>query len=192
MANDYFIIYKTTNRISGKIYIGQHNVKNIEDMDNDYYGSGKYLKKAIKKYGRNNFLREIIAVCGSREIANILEIEYIKIYKSFGYKMYNVRPGGQGFYNGGLSPFKGKHHSDSAKEKLRNGHLGKKAGPHTEGTKRKIGEANKLRIWKDESRKKIGEKAKIINRGIVRSEETKRRMSEARKLYWERKKSVSL
>jgi molecular chaperone GrpE (heat shock protein) len=52
---NYF--YKTTNIINEKFYYGVHS----SDKDNDnYLGSGKLLLKAIKKYGRENFKREII------------------------------------------------------------------------------------------------------------------------------------
>ena len=53
-----FYIYKTTNNINCKIYIGMHY---SEDIENDtYMGSGKYIKKAIRKYGIKNFSREIL------------------------------------------------------------------------------------------------------------------------------------
>ena len=44
------IIYKTTNTINGKIYIGQDKNNNPS-----YYGSGKILQKAIKKYGKESY-----------------------------------------------------------------------------------------------------------------------------------------
>lgn len=50
----YGYIYKTTNLINNKIYIGQHKVKE-EKIDNSYYGSGKLIIQAIKKYGKENF-----------------------------------------------------------------------------------------------------------------------------------------
>jgi len=53
----YYIVYKTTNNITGKFYIGQHRTSNLED---GYLGSGKRLRRAIKYYGKENFTREIL------------------------------------------------------------------------------------------------------------------------------------
>lgn len=50
-------IYQTTNLITGKIYIGRHTTSNIND---NYLGSGKLLKKDIKLFGRDKFKREIL------------------------------------------------------------------------------------------------------------------------------------
>ena len=52
-----FIVYKTTNLLNGKVYIGKHETYDIND---DYLGSGKILKYALKKYGSINFKKEII------------------------------------------------------------------------------------------------------------------------------------
>jgi len=52
------IIYKTTNTINGKIYVGKHNKDN-----DDYLGSGKLLKRAMKKYGKEYFCLEILERC---------------------------------------------------------------------------------------------------------------------------------
>lgn len=67
------IIYKTTNLINNKIYIGQ-------DVNNNpnYYGSGKILKQAIKKNGKENFEKVILEKCASKEELNEREIYWIK------------------------------------------------------------------------------------------------------------------
>lgn len=66
----YYLIYKTTCLINGKYYIGKHKTSNRDDS---YIGSGKLLQTAIKKYGRENFIREIILECSSEEEMNIAE-----------------------------------------------------------------------------------------------------------------------
>ncbi len=50
------IIYKTTNLINGKIYVGYHNT----DINDGYLGSGTIFSKALKKYGKKNFVREVL------------------------------------------------------------------------------------------------------------------------------------
>lgn len=66
----FYLIYKTTNIVNGKFYIGKHKTNEITDS---YMGSGKRLKYAIKKYGIENFHREILHVCRTEKQMNILE-----------------------------------------------------------------------------------------------------------------------
>ena len=54
-SRKYKFIYKMTNLVNGKIYIGQHVTDNLKD---GYRGSGIVLKNALKKYGRSNFAVE--------------------------------------------------------------------------------------------------------------------------------------
>lgn len=53
----YHIVYLTTNLVNNKIYIGVHSTY---DLNDDYLGSGFALKKAINKYGKEKFKREIL------------------------------------------------------------------------------------------------------------------------------------
>lgn len=51
------MVYKTTHILSGRFYVGMHSTKNVDD---GYFGSGKWIKTAIKKYGKDAFKREIL------------------------------------------------------------------------------------------------------------------------------------
>lgn len=85
------IIYKTTNLITGKIYIGKAKVDNPL-----YLGSGTKLAHAIKKYGRGSFKREILEECDDREVDN-REIFWISHFNSTNRNIgYNITNGGAG------------------------------------------------------------------------------------------------
>lgn len=85
-------IYKTTNLINGKIYIGKSTKNN-----KNYLGSGRTLLKAIKKYGRENFKREIIENdINDIILLNLREIYWIEYYNSRNKKIgYNITKGGE-------------------------------------------------------------------------------------------------
>lgn len=92
-----YTIYKHTNRINGKCYIGQTK---REDLTRRWTGGHgykgcTYIANAIKKYGWNNFTHEILVTGLSKEEADCLEREFIALYRSneprFG---YNIRSGG--------------------------------------------------------------------------------------------------
>ena len=70
------IVYITTNLVNGKKYIGSHNGKY------DWYkGSGVYLKKALKKYGNENFKRQILWE-GDIQYMREMEEYYIDYYSA--------------------------------------------------------------------------------------------------------------
>lgn len=140
-------IYLITNNINNKQYIGQHRTNHIND---GYMGSGVALHRAYKKYGLENFTKEILFYTVSKSVDNLLcilnalEKFYIRKYNTFK-DGYNMTEGGDGKigcipWNKGLhgkqtpwnkgiqlnySSFKGKHHSDSARQKMSEAKKGK-------------------------------------------------------------------
>lgn len=87
-------IYKTTNKINQKIYIGKHQ---SSEYDDKYFGSGKILRRAIEKYGLDNFANEIIDTADTDDELNEKEKYYIEHYKSiYGKDCYNLAKGGDG------------------------------------------------------------------------------------------------
>jgi hypothetical protein len=118
------IIYKTTNKLNGKIYIGQ-------DKNNNpyYFGSGKKLQSAIHKYGKENFTKEVLEECTDENHMNEREIYWISFYNSKDRKLgYNISEGGKegdrkigqdiakgGIYNYWLGKY-GKEEADKRKQ----------------------------------------------------------------------------
>jgi hypothetical protein len=101
----YFYVYKTTNLINGKIYIGIHAANTL---NNRYLGSGINLKKSIKKNGRDNFKKEILQICATYDEAlteerRIVTREFVQDPNT-----YNVEVGGLG----------GKIWNDEARAKM--------------------------------------------------------------------------
>jgi group I intron endonuclease len=84
------IIYKTTNLVNQKFYVGKDTNNNP-----NYYGSGKRLKLAIKKYGIVNFKKETLEVCNTLELLNEREKFWIKELKAIT-EGYNISLGGDG------------------------------------------------------------------------------------------------
>lgn len=166
-----FYIYRTTNLINGKTYIGQHG---FSLGKKDYYkGSGSLLKPAFKKYGIKNFKKDIIEVTLSQFEANVLEKYYIAKERAIGKAEYNLADGGQGS--------SGYHLSEKTKTKIREANKGK---PKSEEHKKKLSEAHKEQIpWnkgvqcREETKKKIAESKK----GRRQTEEEKRKQIEAQK-----------
>lgn len=99
--NMYNFLYKTINKKNGKAYIGVHssNINPMEKFDG-YLGSGHVLKKAIKKYGKKSFHREILIICESAEYAYLLEEKLVNDDFIRQKDNYNVVVGGKGGYIG--------------------------------------------------------------------------------------------
>ncbi len=169
IINPYGFIYITTNLINGKKYIGQ---KIFDRHWKNYLGSGKKLKYAIKKYGKENFIREIIAIAYSKEELNNLEIVIINSHNAVvDDSYYNIA------YGGGTNT--GLHFSEEHKNKISNSEKGKIA---SEETRLRISNSKKGIILSEEHKLKISrtisEKYKYEERYTP---EQKRKRSEANK-----------
>lgn len=162
-----YCIYKITNLVNGKTYIGQHKYKEL----NDYYmGSGKHLVRAQKKYGIENFKKEILIFnVAKKEHADLLEKTFIdsereKVGKE---NCYNITDGGEGFIG---------FHSKETKRKISEANKGKH-WKLSEETKRKMSESGKGKCLSEETKKKMSK----VHKGRKFSEEHKKKMSEAKK-----------
>lgn len=152
----YGYVYKGTNLINNKIYIGQHKSKSF---DIKYYGSGKLWRRAIEKYGLSNIKLEILEWCETKEELSIKEAYYIKFFNS-----QNLDIG----YN-----LLGNDTSPHAAEGTLNGMYGKK---HSDETRKKLSEKAKQRSPQTEEQKK-----KHGRPGVPKSKEHKEKISRALK-----------
>ena len=172
------IIYKTTNLVNGKIYIGQDRYNNPK-----YLGSGTALCNAIKKYRRKNFKKEILEQCTLEEL-NEREVYWITFYDSMNPEVgYNLTSGGKQrcFF------------SEESKKKISDGNKGKirteefknkqRQNRHSDEAKILIGLAAKGRTKSDITKQKLSDAHKgkskkyiVWNKGKHQSAETKEKI----------------
>lgn len=156
------IIYKATNIINNKFYIGK-TTKDLNRRKYEHHTFGKkltYFQKAIIKYGKENFKWEVLKECFTIEELNTSEIFFINESKAI-LNGYNLTNGGDGASFGDLNVSK----RPEVKIKLRNNFKGKK---HTEETKSKISNSLKGRKLSDEQKLSIsiGQKGILLGRFI--------------------------
>ncbi len=150
------IIYKITNLVNGKVYIGQTTMS-LDKRWNTHCNRKNRpgISVAIQKYSKENFTIEEIDGANSLSELNYLEEHYIYIHNSMAPNGYNILPGGRN-----------SKHTEETKQKMR-----KQRNPilnaenqeyrkRSEVTKQKISKANKGRVLTEEHRRKIGEKSK--------------------------------
>ena len=155
----YGYIYKTTNLVNNKIYIGQHKG---DDFDHNYYGSGINLKKAINKYGISNFNCELLEFCCDKISLNDREKYWISFYESFKPSIgYNVSPGGEG---GNTLQYLDEKHKKSRAIKISTSLKGHKL---SDITRKKISESHK-RLWKENYEELCMKNKKVRQRDDVR------------------------
>lgn len=115
----YGYIYITINLINFKTYIGQHKATK---HDKKYYGSGIAITRALRKYGRKNFINRVLCWCYSKHELDYTEVFYIDYYRKLGKANYNMADGGKGTLGihlyGEKNGFYGKHHSEETRKRL--------------------------------------------------------------------------
>jgi group I intron endonuclease len=163
------IIYKATNKINGKVYIGQ-TVKTFEKRKNRHrtdsklpkYSSYKFYR-AINKYGWDAFTWCILLECPADDL-NEQEILHIEACNSF-HTGYNSNIGGSGH--------RGFTMSEETKQKLRVANIGKKKSPEA---CMRLSQSLKGHTTSAATRAKIGD----AHRGTKHTKEAKEKMSKSR------------
>ena len=189
-------VYKITNLVNGKVYIGAS--KNIERR---WWGHKRCTDSPIhsdlETYGLDNFKFEVLLECPEDMLCQ-WERDMICLYDADdpekGYNSPKDRPynlkisealKGQKAWNKGKPAWnKDIPQSDETKRKISESHKGI---PQSDETKRKISETLKGHIVSEETKHKMSESQKGKH-NITHSEEAKRKMSEMRRLYWQKKK----
>lgn len=161
-----FYIYKITNLINNKIYIGRHINKQKNDT---YFGSGTLITRAIAKYGKDNFKKEIIYYCSSNDELNKKEIYYIKEYNS-------IFPNGYNISTGGTRVFVLENHPDqeAIRKKISDSHKNKKL---SEDHKLKIKEG--LCARSEEDKKETSAKMSKAHKGKIKSPQHRQKIGES-------------
>jgi hypothetical protein len=171
----FYTIYKITNTLNGKIYIGKHQTTDIND---DYMGSGKHLRSAQEKYGIDNFIKVVLFQFNSEDEMNAKEAELVTEEFCLREDTYNLCPGGKGGWGyvnmNGLNTYEGKPELDKHKFK-------------TLATEKRIHLLNTDKDFNDKWRKNISDSLKTRFTehdhhwiGKTHSEETKEKLRKSK------------
>ena len=147
-----FYIYKITNLINNKIYIGQVYNKTIYDRFNRHIKdassqSRSYIDRAINKYGKDNFVVELIEECKNCNELNNKEKYWISFFNSTNHDIgYNLTDGG----GGNTYKYKTNEELNVIKDKISKANKGKQYHKivYTDEVKHKISESKKKKIYK--------------------------------------------
>lgn len=192
-------VYVIQNLIDGKVYVGQTKNPTARKATHFYHarrGVTRPLYASIRKHGEENFTFKILEECDDLSV-NDREQHWVSHFDSFNpEKGYNLTRGGNQMLT----------FTDDVRQRMRQHHTGMTGRHHTEETKKRISDTRKRLGLKpserarEKSRQRAsaqrGELHPMFGRrgedsplfGHKHSEEAKQRMSEARKLYWERKR----
>jgi len=125
-------VYKVENTINGRIYVGKESRDNAK-----YLGSGLLIKRAVRKYGTQNFRKSILEVCSEKTVDD-REIWWIRKLKSQTPKGYNITEG----VTGG-DVFKDNPRASEIKRRMSEARLGKPGRKHSRAMKAKISKLTK-------------------------------------------------
>ena len=208
------VVYKATNVLNGHFYIG-YTARGLQAREKAHRqtansGQGHRLHRAMRKYGHENILFEVMAdFDGDEDLAKLYECEAIAKYKP----EYNLSYGGEGgslaeesrkkigdANRGRKMPpshgekrrafLTGRKHTEETKEKIRAAQKGRaptRTGPLSEAVRAKISAANKGQIpWTAGKKHSLQTRARMSAWQIGRKlpEEHRARISEARKEAW--------
>ncbi len=101
---DFHYVYKTTNLISGKFYIGRRSTNKHPNLDN-YLGSGLHFKRSLLKHGKKNFKKEVLEICGDFDTLCEREVYWQRVEKAveLGYNLIESDTRG-GVFEAGKCP----------------------------------------------------------------------------------------
>lgn len=184
----YGYIYKITNNINKKLYIGLHK---SEKFDSSYFGSGVLIKKSIEKYGKENFSIEVLDWADSREELNKKEKYWILHFNSKVPNGYNMTDGGDG---GDIFSQLPKDRQDKIREEAKQRMTGRIVSETTREKHREnmLGEKNPMygKKLSEETKEKISKKLQGENnpmygrpsptKGKHLSEETKEKIRQSK------------
>ena len=173
-------VYKITNTVNGKAYIGisTHEPEKRRIKDHLSGHGNRIIANAVKKYGKDAFTYEVLESNVFPEFLPDLEVAYITNFNTVAPHGYNLTSGGDH-----------ARHSEETRRKMSEAHKGRKLSEEhrrklseahknpSEETRRKMSEGQKGRKLSEETRRKISK----ANKGKTRSEEHCRKLSEARK-----------
>lgn len=201
-------VYKITNLVNGKIYIGKHST---DDLDDGYMGSSRRVKLEYSAIGKENFEKTILAYSNDEEELAELERHYITLLNAtdptIGYnrQINSSRYSYTEERNQKISQSrKGKTLSIETKQKISQSLKGRepwnkdkkglqqawnKGKTFTEEHRKRLSEANKGRIPWNKGKKGMQQAWNKDKKLKPFSEETKRKMSESARLVWQRRKN---
>ena len=166
--NHIYILYKITNKVNKKFYIGVHKTKDIND---DYYGSGHYIKAAIEKHGKDKFIKEILYIFTNAKKAFKKEKEIVNEQLIKNKNCYNLKEGGHGGFE--YIRKNNLHKSSKGRRIIHKNEIQTKVKP--EDLEKYLNQGWKLG-FKPSSLIKMSNSGKIK----IQSEEQKRKNSEAK------------